>query len=142
MKGTNYEELYVHQKTTQMIAKTRSSVVLFTFLGAAIFQTHFADAQSQASPPSPSKTFTFRIRGEPETLDWNRAHTHVEAYILMNLMEGLVTFDANAKVAPALAQSWKVSTDGKTYTFMLRPGVKWSDGVALTAKDFVFSWKR
>lgn len=88
------------------------------------------------------RTFTFRIRDEFETLDWNRAHTPVEAYVLMNLMEGLVTFENGLTPTPALAQSWSVSPDGKTYTFKLRPNVKWSDGVPLKAEDFVYSWRR
>jgi oligopeptide transport system substrate-binding protein len=89
-----------------------------------------------------SSTFTLRIPGEPETLDWNRAHTMVETYMLMNLMEGLVTFDANLKVVPALASSWTRSPDGRSYVFNLRRDVTWTDGVPLKAKDFVFSWKR
>lgn len=88
------------------------------------------------------RTFTLRIQGEPETLDWNKAHTPIETYLLMNLMEGLVTFDAKLKPAPSLSQSWSISPDGRTYTFKLRAGVKWSDGVPLKAKDFVYSWKR
>jgi oligopeptide transport system substrate-binding protein len=88
------------------------------------------------------KIFTFRIRAEPETLDWNKAHTVVEAYILMNLMEGLVTFEGSKTVAPALAEKWTLSADGKTYTFQLRSGVKWTDGVPLKAQDFVDSWRR
>src|SRR5437588_11077398 len=40
-----------------------------------------------------------------------------------------------SKIVPMLAQSWKVSPDGKTYTFTLRPGVKFSDGTALTTSD-------
>lgn len=88
------------------------------------------------------RNFSFRIQGEPETLDWNRAHTPIESYLLINLMEGLVAYDGKMKVVPALAKSWKVSADRKTYLFQLREGVKWSDGVPLRAKDFVFSWKR
>jgi oligopeptide transport system substrate-binding protein len=75
-------------------------------------------------------------------LDWNRAHTAVEAYLLMNLMEGLVTYEGTSSVAPALAESWKISPDGKTYTFKIRKNVQWSDGVLLKAEDFVYSWRR
>jgi oligopeptide transport system substrate-binding protein len=102
------------------------------------------DAQASSSPsPVPSeKVLSVRLIGEPETLDWNRAHTPVETFILTNLMEGLVTFDSNMQVSQALAESWNISKDKKTYTFKLRPGVKWSDGVPLKAKDFVYSWKR
>ena len=98
------------------------------------------------NPLSPSqqliKTLTFRIRGEPETLDWNRAHTFVEGALLFNLMEGLVRIDSSLRVLPALAKSWSVSADQKRILFKLRPGVKWSDGVNLRAQDFVYSWKR
>ncbi len=87
-------------------------------------------------------TFNFRLTGDPETLDWNRAHTAMETFLLMNLMDGLVAFDSKLKVVPALAKTWTRSDDGKTYTFKLREDVKWEDGVRLTAKDFVHSWKR
>jgi oligopeptide transport system substrate-binding protein len=87
-------------------------------------------------------TFVFRISGEPETLDWNRAHTPIENYLLTNTMEGLLELDENLKVVPALADKWTQSKDGKTYTFHLRQGVKWSDGVPLRARDFLYSWKR
>src|SRR5262249_36398799 len=101
-----------------------------------------APAPSPSAPSGPATTFTFRLTGEPETLDWNRAHTAIETFILMNVMEGLVELDSTLKVAPVLAESWKLSKDGRTYTFKLRPDVKWTDGVPLRAKDFVYSWKR
>lgn len=66
----------------------------------------------------------------------------IETYLLMNLMEGLVTLDSDRNVVPALAQSFSVSEDGKTYTFKIRSGVKWSDGKPLQAQDFVTSWRR
>lgn len=91
---------------------------------------------------TPNQTFTFRLPGDPETLDWNRAHTSVETWLLTNLMEGLVSHDTKMNVTPALAESWTRSPDGKTYTFKLRAGVKWSDGVPLKAQDFLYSWKR
>jgi oligopeptide transport system substrate-binding protein len=97
---------------------------------------------SAASVLAAPRSFSFRIPGEPETLDWNRAHTPIENLLLVNLMEGLVAYDSKMKVTPALATSWTTSPDGKTYTFKLRPGVKWSDGVPLKAQDFVYSWKR
>lgn len=92
--------------------------------------------------PAEPGTFTLRIPDEPETLDWNKAHTEVETYILMNIMEGLVSFDSSVNLKPALATKWTVSADGKTYTFHLRPDVRWSDGVPLKAQDFVYSWRR
>ncbi len=104
-------------------------------------QRGFADVGMTGAAPK-GNTFSFRIRGEPETLDWNLAHTLVETDLLVNLMEGLVTFDSDARVIPALAQSWTISEEGKKYTFKLRSDVFWSDGIRLKAQDFVYSWKR
>ncbi len=107
-------------------------------LASAFLSLLLVSASTWAAGPS----FTFRLPGDPETLDWNRAHTSVETHILMNLMEGLVSHDAKMNVIPALAEKWSKSPDGKTYTFKLRSGLKWSDGMPLKAQDFVYSWKR
>lgn len=109
---------------------------------AAHAETPAATGRNIAAVADSPKTFTLRIQGEPETLDWNKAHTPIETYILMNIMEGLVGFDSAFKPTSSLAQSWTISPDGRTYVFKLRAGVKWSDGVPLKAADFVYSWKR
>src|SRR5579862_9797330 len=71
-----------------------------------------------------------RLVSDPTTYDWNIAATDTETPVTMNIMEGLVEFDANMKVKPSLAESWQVSSDQTTYTFKLKPGIKWSDGKA------------
>ena len=61
----------------------------------------------------------------------------VTAYIF----EGLTATNAiTFKVEPALAERWEVSADGLTWTFHLRRGVRWNDGVPLTADDVVFTF--
>lgn len=62
--------------------------------------------------------------------------------LLYELFEGLVTEDQNGKLAPGVSESWSRSEDGLTYTFKLRQGLRWSDGVPITAEDFVYSWRR
>ena len=111
---------------------------VLVMIGASIAGLGAIHSATGAGP----RTFTFRLQGEPETLDWNRAHTTGETYLLMNLMEGLVELDSKLRVVPRLAERYSVSSDGKTYTFQLRRGVKWQDGVPLRAADFVYSWKR
>lgn len=86
--------------------------------------------------------FKFALPADPETLDWTRASTTFETYAIMNIMEGLVEIDSALQPTPGLAESWEISKDGRTYTFKLKPGVKWSDGAPLSARDFIFSWKR
>jgi len=53
--------------------------------------------------------------------------------------EPLIDFDRNGKMVPALAESWKVSPDGKLYTFNLRRGVRFHNGKELTATDVKWS---
>ena len=54
----------------------------------------------------------------------------------------LVEFEPGlSKVTPALAESWSISPDGKTYTFKLRKGLRWSDGKPFTADDIEFFYK-
>lgn len=121
---------------------TATALAAVTFTSAALGLTG-CTAGATIPPRAPaSKTFTFRLLGDPETLDWNRAHTPIETYLLTNLMEGLVAHDSNLKVVPALAERWTKSADGRTYTFKIRKNVKWTDGVTLKAQDFVYSWKR
>jgi oligopeptide transport system substrate-binding protein len=79
---------------------------------------------------------------EPGTLDLQKYNLDYEAEILRDLFVGLLTTDASGRQKPGLAESWTVSPDGKTYTFKLRSGLVWSDGVPLTAEDAVFGLRR
>jgi peptide/nickel transport system substrate-binding protein/oligopeptide transport system substrate-binding protein len=54
----------------------------------------------------------------------------------------LTEFDNEYKLNPMGAASWSVSPDGLTWTFKLQPGLVWSDGVPLTAGDYVFALQR
>lgn len=62
--------------------------------------------------------------------------------VLANCMEGLLRQSGSGEIVPAAAQSMQVSADRKTYTFTLREGMLWSDGTPLTARDFVFGFRR
>src|SRR5712692_3130809 len=52
---------------------------------------------------------------------------------------GLIDYDAQGNIVPGLAASWKISPDNLTYTFQLRPDVKWHDGKPLTGEDVRFT---
>lgn len=62
--------------------------------------------------------------------------------IIQQIFDGLVQFDKDLNIIPAIAKSWKISPDGLTYTFYLREGVKFHNGREVTADDFVYSFTR
>lgn len=57
------------------------------------------------------------------------------------IFSGLLKYDKNQKLVPDLASDWSLSEDKKTYTFVLRKGVKWHNGKPFTADDVVFTIK-
>jgi oligopeptide transport system substrate-binding protein len=79
---------------------------------------------------------------EPETLDPTLCSDSAGGEIIWNVFAGLVqAHPATLEPCPDVATHWDVSDDGRTYTFHLRPSV-WSDGVPLTAHDFVYAFRR
>ena len=80
---------------------------------------------------------------EPGDLDPHQASILSDQIIVNTLFEGLTLLDEKTtQPLPAAAASWRVSADGLTWTFRLREGLKWSNGDALNADDFIQSWRR
>jgi oligopeptide transport system substrate-binding protein len=78
---------------------------------------------------------------EPLSLDPHKASGTWENNIIGDMFVGLFTDDPEAAPIPGMAESYSVSDDGLTWTFTLREA-NWSDGVPVTAHDFVFAWRR
>ncbi len=95
-----------------------------------------------ASFPAFAQTLHRGNGAEPGTLDPAKSETIGEGHIQADLFEGLVILDAGGAVQPGQAERWTVSADGRVYRFTLRPGLRWSNGDALTAADFVYSLRR
>jgi len=79
---------------------------------------------------------------EPETLDVHKSSGVPEANIQRDLFEGLVAETADGSLVPGAAARWEVDAGGTRYTFHLRAEGRWSDGVPLTAHDFVYAVRR
>ena len=97
-----------------------------------------------ASPSFAAKdTITLGIALEPPHLDPTAAAAAaVDEIVYANVFEGLTRINRNGEVKPALAESWSVSEDGKTYLFKLHTGVKYHDGTDFNADDVKFSLDR
>lgn len=101
-----------------------------------------ADTANEAAASGDTKELAIQVGPTPETIDPALNSSNDGGNMLQHLAEGLLKMDKNGNMIPGLAESYEVSDDGLTYTFKLRKGLKWSDGSDLTAKDFVYSWKR
>jgi oligopeptide transport system substrate-binding protein len=87
--------------------------------------------------------FSFWNGSEPKTLDPGRATGEPEGRIVDALFEGLTARDpATLAPGPGVAESWRISDDGRRYVFELRADARWSDGTPVTAHDFAWSWRR
>ncbi|MFG1477988.1 ABC transporter substrate-binding protein [Xanthobacter sp. V4C-4] len=109
-------------------------------LGAALCAgLLLAPAAGRADGPVRGGVLRFLVEHEPSTLV-SIAHTAGPTQrVSPKITEGLLTYDFDFKPQPALATAWSVSPDGLTYTFTLRPGVKWHDGQDFTAQDVAYS---
>ena len=78
------------------------------------------------------------------TMDPAEAFEISAGEIMGNTYDRLVRYDVNdpSKLVDDLAKSWSVSADGKTYTFELKPGMKFASGNAISAEDVVYSFQR
>jgi oligopeptide transport system substrate-binding protein len=86
----------------------------------------------------------YLVRGngaEVKSLDPHYIDGQWEANVVGDMLVGLTTDAANGDPMPGAATSWETSPDGKTWTFHMREHV-WSDGVPVTAEDFVYAWRR
>ena len=98
--------------------------------------------QSNSSSSGTKKTLNWMEQAEIPSMDISKAVDRVSYEQLNNTMEGLYRLGNNAKIEPGLATKTEESKDGKTWTFTLRKNSKWSNGDPVTAKDFVYSWRR
>jgi oligopeptide transport system substrate-binding protein len=142
----------VQGKTRVPLARRRSSLATFgltvlLLIGSLSFlAVHLWGMvhQSEQSPQS-VKPFTYRlgvVGPRIAAFDPARATDANALQALQFLYVGLVQFDTELRVIPQLAQSWSISTDGLTYTFHLKPNLKFSEGTSLGASDVAYSLDR
>lgn len=92
-----------------------------------------------------SETLRINIMQEPPSLDWSKSTDTTSSLVENNIMEGLVEYnlaDPELNLIPALATEWKSNESATVWTFTLRKGVKWTDGVEFTAQHVIDGWER
>lgn len=85
---------------------------------------------------------SFDVDGVPGTLDPQLVTTASELVVISGVFEGLLRLEKDNTIVNGAAESYKISSDEKTYTFTLRENLLWSDEKPLTAHDFAFGITR
>jgi len=109
-----------------MICRIALSIFLVTLASAAL-------AASEVRLP---------LDFSPVSIDPQKLSESHEFLVAEDLFEGLTTISASGVVVPGTAEKWETSADGLTWTFHLRSDAKWSNGLPVTASDFVRSFRR
>ncbi|MBP5161925.1 MAG: hypothetical protein ILP16_02985, partial [Spirochaetales bacterium] len=100
---------------------------------SGVYSNPFATKFFQyASLSNGSTTLRINLASEPDYLDPALNSSVDGACLAAASFAGLYTYNAQGITAPALAEGYKVSSDGLTYTVTLKKNLKWSDGSALT----------
>ncbi|WP_166704164.1 peptide ABC transporter substrate-binding protein [Bacillus albus] len=131
------------KKIPLLLASTLTASML---LGACSYQKDDAKAKGKENATSSSSNgkqiLNLTELSEIPSMDASLASDSASSTALNNTMEGLYRIGKNQKRVPGIAEDVQKLDDGKKYIFKLRKDAKWSNGEPVTAKDFVYSWKR
>jgi peptide/nickel transport system substrate-binding protein len=98
--------------------------------------------RASAAEPRRGGTLIAAFSADPAGFDPARGPSGMSHVVIEQVYSTLMALDADAQPYPELAESFEMAADGLSYTFKLRPGVKFQDGTALTAEDVKFSFDR
>lgn len=97
---------------------------------------------NQSGQLAAKQVVNLSTKSEVTTLDVSKSADSVSLTQLYHTQEGLYRLGKKEKLINAMATKTTVSKDGKRYVFKLRGNNHWNDGKPVTAKDFVYSWRR
>jgi peptide/nickel transport system substrate-binding protein len=117
-------------------------IFTFTIVGLAQEVELLDPEVSEKEQGEHGGTVVSTLLGDPKTFNTIIAQETSSTDITDGfIFEGLVTrHGVTTEIIPELARDWEISEDGTVYTFYLRRGVQWSDGVEFTADDVVFTF--
>lgn len=121
------------------------AVAMFKLVAPLVLIAVAILATSLMDVPAGPADFVFINRGDVTTLDLAKISWQQDLRVARIVHEGLVkndVFTEDFAIEPAVAESWEVSPDARTYTFHIRPTARWSNGDKVRAGDFVYSWRR
>jgi peptide/nickel transport system substrate-binding protein len=123
--------------------KGRTLFLIVLVAGVAGFSGiwYGAARHSGGSVPAFGGAYVEGVIGAPARINPLFAgQNEADATLAALIFAGLTRLDEKGQPFPDLAETWTLSQDGRVYTFVLRPGLIWQDGVSLTADDVVFTF--
>jgi ABC-type oligopeptide transport system substrate-binding subunit len=128
------------KKVSTILAVTAAAGFLLTACGS---KGSSSSSSATSGNLAKSQVLNWSENGQDlSTLDPSLAIDVISGTMINNSQEGLYRLGKDSKATPGIATATKVSKDKKTYTFTLRKNAKWSNGDKVTAKDFVYGWRR
>lgn len=147
MSTSNLESTIRSAAFTRSAGKQLAIYALYALLALTvlIFALSFAAGKTGGDSTGlavdvENNSITIALREEPPQLDPGRSTDASSFVVLAHVFEGLIAYDIDAQLTPGVAERWEIRSDGAT--FWLREDALWSDGVTVTAHDFVFAWQR
>ncbi|MDP7978865.1 peptide ABC transporter substrate-binding protein [Bacillus multifaciens] len=122
--------------------KQHERLLIGIILATSLLISACSNHSSKSKEVSEKQVLNVTISEEIPSLDTAKSMNGTSAHVMQNIFEGLYVLDEKDNPVPGVAKSFEKSTDGKTYIFHLRKDAKWSNGDAVTAHDFVYSWQR
>jgi oligopeptide transport system substrate-binding protein len=126
-------------KTARILTLAISAALLFAACGPPVQKS---DYFGKVEPP-PGQTLRYITGSEPESLDPQMSSGQPEARIDVALYEGLVEYHPKTmEPIPGVAESWKSNSNASEFVFFLRKNARFSNGDPITARDFVYTFRR
>ncbi len=117
-------------------------IVILAVVLVAMLALTACTPQDAQGPDQVKDRIVVVIPQDPDYLDPHKAAASGTEEVMFNVFEGLVKSDAKGKLMPAVAQSYSVSDDGLTYSFVLRQGILFHNGSPVTIADVEYSYLR
>lgn len=114
--------------------------LLIRLAGLTLLLSLLLSVPVSAEQPKFGGTLTVIDLADPVNLNPMLVGDGYSTRLVNNIYDSLVKYDKDLKLVGNLAESWKVSEDGLTYTFKLKAGVKWHDGKEFTSKDVKYTF--
>ena len=143
--GGGTEEPESAQQVVEPAATTAPSDAVSTEPEATTEEPAITEAVEPGPEPAADKAVGGVLRtlyADPPTLDPALSSDTTSSFLVVEIFSGLVKLNTDLELVPDIAESWKISEEGRVYTFRLREDVKFHDGKPVTAHDFKWSIER